>query len=193
MNSYSDIRKLFCRSIGQNRVTFMVPQPEQIDPDDILFHLSQLCRYCGGIKWFSVAEHSFIGSYRADNLRIAREFLIHDFNEYCFGDPPSPTLKAFPDYRQHAHEFQRALNLHFLGYEDLSPEVKIIDNQMCADEQFWIRGIPDEYLNMPHSMNFQAFHMPPSRMYREITLRFLELFPELSYREFLKYKELMVF
>jgi hypothetical protein len=188
-----NIKELFCRSIGHNRVTFMDPKSEQIDPDDILFHLSQLCRYCGGIKWFSVAEHSFMGSYRTSDVRIAREFLIHDFNEFCFGDPPSPTLKAFPDYRDHAHDFQRALNRHFLGYENLSPEVKQIDDQMCADEQFWIRGVPDEYLKIPHSPVFTPFHWAPKRMYLEITNRFLGLFPEFRDREYRKYKELMVF
>lgn len=81
------------------------PLPEQVDFDDMAWHLSRICRFNGGTKdFYSVAEHSTrVASIVCDRAergeaeRLAPAYaLIHDAHEYVLGDDTTVKKEALP-------------------------------------------------------------------------------------------------
>lgn len=143
--------------VGRNcdhLVEFLDPKPEQIHLEDIAYGLAKSCRFQGHIDgWYSTAEHCVLGARRMRNPNLRREFLIHDASEYVFSDLSGPIKALLPDYKKMEGNFQRFLNLIFLGYPELDPSVKEVDKRMCATEQHFMRNapIPDLDGYMPYS------------------------------------------
>ena len=93
-----------CYSGG--RIFPLNPQIEDIHLPDIAHALSNLCRYTGQGRWYSVAEHSVLVSRFASKqcaffsgdkrcITCARWGLIHDAAEAYIGDLNAPTKHQF--------------------------------------------------------------------------------------------------
>ncbi len=140
----------YVRTLSLTKVHFLDPKPEDIVVADIAHGLAGLCRFTAGLKsWYSVAEHSILGSRRIKDREQARQFLIHDAAEYVFGDPASPIMRAVGicPFKAALDNFQFFLNNLFLGYGDLHPSVKQLDRAFCATEMHFIRGQTREQVN----------------------------------------------
>jgi len=73
------------------------PKPDDIRIADIAHALARTCRFNGhGRTFYSVAQHSILGSERLDR-NLARAFLIHDAGEAYLCDLGRRVKGAFPD------------------------------------------------------------------------------------------------
>lgn len=168
--------------VGRNcdhQVEFTDPKIRQIWSEDIALGLAKSCRFQGHIRgWYSTAEHCFIGARLAKNAKLAKEFAIHDASEYVFSDLSAPIKALLPDYKRMEGDFQRFINVMYLGYPELSPETKELDKRLCATEQFVMRAAPITDLDgyMPYNgVRFKRWnHVIAFEMYHELLL---DLFP----------------
>jgi hypothetical protein len=86
------------QTVSGRKIHFLNPSPEEIDITDIAFALSNLCRFNGHVRFYSVAEHSFLVSTRLDEEdKLAG--LLHDAAEAYLSDIPSPIKQYLPEYR----------------------------------------------------------------------------------------------
>ena len=118
------------------RIDLFVPQPEQIEIEDIAHALAHECRYAGHVKeFYSVAQHSVTVS-RLCSPEDALWGLLPDASEACLGDVVKP-LKvsgAFAEYRKLEVRMQAAICSRF-GLPHQEPDsVKRIDKAMVAIE-----------------------------------------------------------
>lgn len=105
------------------------PNPDHIHIEDIAHALSLVCRYNGHIRnHYSVAQHSFIVSQYFHEPRLALAGLLHDSEEYIFGDMVSPLKKRYPDYVKDADHLREVIYTKFGVPLDLYKEIKPIDN-----------------------------------------------------------------
>ncbi len=70
------------------------PRPQDIDILDIAFALSNISRYGGHCRFYSVAEHSYLVSHMVPE-HLALEGLMHDAVEAYLGDIVRPLKQAF--------------------------------------------------------------------------------------------------
>lgn len=83
------------------------PRPEEIDVNDLAWHLASIPRYGGAAKQFySVAQHAVLVSMLVPQEH-AWVALHHEDPEAWLGDLLGPNKKAFPDY----------CNAEFAGWE----------------------------------------------------------------------------
>ena len=84
---------------SNKKVHFLTPIPDEIDIDDIAHHLSNICRFNGGIsKTYSVAEHSLHVS-RLVSPHLALAGLLHDASEAYIGDVVKQQKEHFGNYK----------------------------------------------------------------------------------------------
>lgn len=80
-------------TVSGRRVDLLDPKPEQIDPSDICYALSRLCRFTGHVAGYSVAQHTLLVA-----ANVPREFravaLLHDAAEAYIGDISKPLKSA---------------------------------------------------------------------------------------------------
>lgn len=143
-----------------NRIDFLNPTADQVDIDDIAYHLARTCRYNGHMhEWYSNAEHSLLGSRLAKTPLVAKYFLLHDAAEYVFGDLASPVAAKFNDYRVLRDNFQGFIWRLFIGSDEPPKEVKEIDLRLTASEMFYLRGNDVEDLTAePYPVGTVKFH-----------------------------------
>jgi hypothetical protein len=134
--------------VGPNcdqRVEFLNPKPEQIRLIDIAYGLAKSCRFQGHVPgWYSTAEHCILGTYQLETEELKKQFLLHDAAEYIFSDLSAP-IKVLPElagYKALEHNFERHIFKKYLGYEELDPQIKVVDKRMCATEAIKIRKRP---------------------------------------------------
>lgn len=112
------------------------PRPEDIDVNDIIHALSNLCRFVGHCtSFYSVGQHSVLVS-----LMCAPEDafwgLLHDASEAYLVDVPSP-LKRCPEfefYRKAEAKMMATICDVFGLSRDEPPSVKLADKRMLATE-----------------------------------------------------------
>ena len=172
----------YCTTASGRRVTFLNPKPNQIAFSDIALSLANTIRYQGGLYiHYSNAEHSILGTKYASTFKVQREFLVHDFAEYIFADVPAPVKWVCPEYCALEETFQRFLNKHFLGYEELSPEVKEIDSRITCSEMKVIRGAsPEDLYATPYS-NFKPHMWNSFDALNNLVKLFKEYFPSYNH------------
>lgn len=136
----------YIRSLDGVKITFLNIQPNMIRVRAILLHLAKTCRYHGMVDgWYSNAEHSILCMEQmAPDRELMRAALIHDFGEYITADVAGPVKKLCPDYDKLCNHVQRVMNKHFLGYEELPPQIKEVDKRLTATEQRDLRHSPEE-------------------------------------------------
>ena len=127
------------------------PQPDEIRIQDIAHQLAMTCRWAGAVRlYYSVAEHSVRVSYEVErhvavngdpeHVRLAAlAGLLHDAEEYVFGDMPRP-IKYEPfmsGYRTASAQLRRAIFRRFgvpvEHWEDAV--VKRFDDVLLATEK----------------------------------------------------------
>lgn len=115
---------------------FLDPSPEQIRIEDIAFSLSNQCRFCGHIKFVSVAEHSISVASRL-NYSDQLAGLLHDASEAYLSDIPSPVKDFLPDYFRIEQTVQQAINKKF-GVDTFTQAVKAADRDATYTEAHYL-------------------------------------------------------
>jgi len=112
------------------------PRIEDIDINDIVYSLSNQCRFAGHCtSFYSVAQHSVLVSLMCP-IEDSLWGLLHDASEGFLSDVPSP-LKRTPEF-----EFYRKIEANLMGLicdkfgisRDEPTSVKLVDKRMLATE-----------------------------------------------------------
>lgn len=162
------------------------PSPDSIDIDDIAYALSNLCRFTGHVRFFSVAEHSVLVAGRvAPELRLAA--LLHDASEAYLGDIASPLKYLLPDYKRiearvEACIFDRFNISHRL---DDWAKIKHADQDALLTEAHYL--IPSKGLEWGDwtklfkvEEKFQPHCLPPAQAYRLFMAAYKSITKELE-------------
>lgn len=149
------------------------PRPEDIHIEDIAHHLSNICRFTGGVSTFySVAEHCCMVSDQVPAIyRLAG--LLHDASEAYLSDIASPVkhTKDMAPYREAEDRLSKMILMKFGCATKLPRAVHYADARMLVTEALQLKSPlhPEWY-----------FKVKP---YNGLTLG---LFPFTAKREFLK-------
>lgn len=115
---------------------FLDPRPEDICLEDIAHALSNLCRYTGHGKFYSVAEHSVhVTNYLAltnTQVSLLQAALLHDATEAYVGDMSKPLKTLLPAYDEIESRVADAVAKRFGLQPD--PRIKHADLVMLATE-----------------------------------------------------------
>lgn len=112
------------------------PRAEEIDINDIIHSLSNLCRFAGHpTLFYSVAQHCVLVSLMCDP-QDALWGLLHDASEAYLIDVPSPLKKCpeFAFYREAEANLMAVICDTFKLSRDEPPSVKLADKRMLATE-----------------------------------------------------------
>lgn len=164
-------------------VDIVTPKPEQIRIKDAALSMAKTCRFLGALPgWYSTAEHCILGARKASNLKVARQFMIHDVAEFVFGDIPSPVGRLVPDFKKLIRAFDKVVLFKYCGVEEFDPEVHEIDGKMCASEQRYIRKQSDEHLwTEPYPQaEWYAYRWDWKQAYDAYISAFKYFFPEVK-------------
>lgn len=113
------------------------PKVEDVDVADIIHALSNICRFGGHSKFYSVAQHSVYVSHfcNPENALIG---LLHDFTEAYVGDVVRPLKRGLTDYvvleKRWAEVIGEALGLGD-SLANLPPDVKRADMKLLVTEK----------------------------------------------------------
>lgn len=132
------------------------PRADEVDPVDIVHHLSMTCRYCGAVeRFYSVAEHTLgvlhVGLREAQRRQwpglghIGQHLLLHDAAEAYCHDLIRPIKRSVTGYDE-----VEGLNHHVIcerfdvdGVQHwLSRLIKQADNAMLLAEQAQLMKSP---------------------------------------------------
>lgn len=114
---------------------FIDPQPDQIDIKDIIWGLSNVCRFTGQCtSFYSVAQHSVLVS-RNVPVYDRRAALLHDAAEAYVGDMSGPLKQLCPDYKVIEKRVEAAIFAKFGISTPLPPSVKHADLRLLRTEQ----------------------------------------------------------
>lgn len=123
------------------------PSVDEFELSDIPHNLSHHCRFAGNTKLFyTVAQHSVHCWEMAKSHcpEFTREALMHDAVEALSGagDVARPVKREIPILEEWERRIAEVVH-PLLGIPvDMSPEVKHIDNTMCATEAVWLLPKP---------------------------------------------------
>ena len=105
------------------------PTAPEIDPFDIAFALSNICRFTGHVDFYSVAQHSLLvrdlvklkGGSPVDQLWA----LLHDSAEAYISDLNSPVKRTWglSAYRELENRLLKAIGQRFLGDVEYPPDI----------------------------------------------------------------------
>ncbi|WP_341674990.1 hypothetical protein [Niveibacterium sp. SC-1] len=111
------------------------PQPDMVDIRDIAHALGNLCRFAGHCARFhSVAEHSVgVADLLPPELKL--EGLLHDAAEAYVGDCTQPLKAVLHHYQRIESRIDTVIREHFGLPHGMSPEVKVADLRMLAEER----------------------------------------------------------
>jgi uncharacterized protein len=89
LNIHDTQKGLITTSTGRI-ISLTDPNPQEIDMDDIIDALTNICRFGGQMRQFySVAQHSVL-VYRLAPPELEKEAILHDASEAYLGDVISP-------------------------------------------------------------------------------------------------------
>ncbi len=114
--------------------SYLYPEQNDWDIEDIALSLSHLCRYSGQVqKFYSIAQHCYLVSYAVDQ-KYALDGLLHDGVEAFMVDIPTPLKLLLPDYKvlekKHEAEMFKRFGLEF----PMNPAVHKADREMLVAE-----------------------------------------------------------
>jgi len=131
--------------------SYIDPQPDQIDINDIAHALAMTCRFAGfTLKFYSVAEHSVRVSEVCDP-QDAFAGLLHDAAEAYLTDIPSPAKRLLPDYKALEQRVFCAIARKFGVPSELPAGVKHADGVLLATEARDLCAPGWEYWGLPHA------------------------------------------
>lgn len=108
------------------------PKCEDIDIEDIAWSLSNICRYNGHCKFYSVAEHSIYASQYLS--RYALEGLMHDAAEAYIGDISTPVKQLLPNIKKIEHRILKCIAEKFNLEYPFNNAIKKVDLRLLATE-----------------------------------------------------------
>lgn len=165
------------------------PRVEDVAIEDIAHHLSNLCRFIGGVRiFYSVAQHSVeVSREMAPAIITARGRsaalygLLHDASEAYLMDIPRPLKhdEQFAAYRAAEARLQRVIYHAFdLDQDDEPAHLKAVDRRMLRTEQRDLMP-PAALAERRDDVEPFTFHVTnpwaPSRARWEFLQRFAEL------------------
>lgn len=128
------------------------PTVAMVNIYDITHSLAHQCRFTGHTrKFYSVAQHSYLLSYRVPEDQ-AFSALMHDAHEAYIGDLCAPMKVLLPDYRNLENRIAAVVREKF----DLPPTsdaVKLADRRLCYAELLALFGSPMDYTFNCEPMN----------------------------------------
>ncbi len=123
------------------------PQPDMIDPFDIVKGLSREARFAGQTSHFySVAQHCVLAS-KIVPPAFALEALLHDASEAYIKDIPRPLKQLLPEYRAIEQKLMAAIRHRFGLPAEQSDEVTEADIIMLSTERRDL--MPDDATEWP--------------------------------------------
>lgn len=127
----------FIYTFTGKRFDFVDPRPEMFCIEDIAHALSNICRYTGHGRFYSVAEHSILVSEylqtKGYHWEMCRYGHMHDAVEAYVGDMSKPLKNLLPEYSAIEHRIESRLQKRFkLG--PMRPEIKHADLVLLATE-----------------------------------------------------------
>lgn len=134
------------RTISGRYVNLIVPDPADIDINDIAHGLAMFCRYGGHVAaHYSVAEHSLNVAaqlhrmFGDDALTLAG--LLHDASEAYLGDVVRPLKHSdgMVGYREAEARMEAVIAVRFNLTMTEDPRLKTIDNEILPWEMAMIR------------------------------------------------------
>jgi len=150
-------------------------QPEDIDIEDIIHALSNICRFTGHVKeFYSVAQHcvyvyDYVVITHPDIDDKTRKLaLLHDAAETYLNDMARPVKQGFKNYREVEDRAMGIIARRF----DLSGAdwdvVKHADNVLVSTEGYHLMPGHDRWMNMPTPWdaldNFRCWDPPTARV-----------------------------
>lgn len=109
------------------------PKHEDINIEDIAWSLSNICRYNGHCKFYSVAEHSIYASQYLPS-KYALEGLMHDAAEAYIGDITTPIKQLLPDVKKIEHGILKCIAEKFKFEYPFHKAIKKVDLGLLATE-----------------------------------------------------------
>lgn len=165
----------YLKTVSLRRVHFLNPHPDEIEIEDIAYHLARLPRFAGGtLQWYSVAEHLILcyrlGLHMGACKELLRALLLHDGSEFITGDIPGPLKKYCPGLQSIEDGLTKVINIKYNVDDQWHGIVKSIDDRMYLTECTFLRNDPKP----GHIPNFRF----PSYTPEECERIFLECFNE---------------
>jgi len=112
------------------------PNAGDFDIHDIAHALSNTGRFGGHAdKFYSVAQHCVLGSYKAQYEYTAFEFMLHDASEAYLMDVPSPLKHELPAYEMLELMWEKELSRHYGVSYPFRPEIHRLDLEALATEK----------------------------------------------------------
>lgn len=149
----------YVRTVSLTKVHFMNFNPDEVLIEDMAYHLAGIQRFSGGCRpRLSVAEHLIncmimIAHHRKmpndpKFLKMVQlATLLHDSEEYIFGDLASPIKEQCPDFRKLALDFRYGILQKYGVYEwyvHNERMIKDVDLKMYRTENHFLRNYPQE-------------------------------------------------
>jgi len=149
------------------KIVFLRPRPEEIHLDDIIHHLSHICRFTGATDYpYTVGQHSVLVGrlvkrmlddegvdWSVDYWDQILAALLHDSEEFILNDLSSP-LKACQQgrYQEIAIKLRQVIFSKFdidWGYHNQI--IKDADNTAILIERFYLMPDHSEWPKIPRS------------------------------------------
>lgn len=158
---------------------FLTPRADDVDVRDVAHALGMLCRYGGHSRHFySVAEHSVLVS-RLVRPEHALQGLLHDATEAYIVDVPRPLKHVLEGYKPMEAAHWRVIAERFGVPEELSDDVKRVDNAMLFVEKPQVLGPCSPWMEREWGMGAE-----PDPSMSRVELEFLS--PEEAEKSFLR-------
>jgi len=117
-------------------ISFTDPNVADFDIHDIAHALSNTGRFGGHAdKFYSVAQHCVLGSYKASSDSVAFEFMLHDASEAYLMDVPSPLKHELPAYGMLEVMWEKKLSQYYGVRYPFCREIHRLDLEALATEK----------------------------------------------------------
>lgn len=135
LNRPEIIAKSWVITLSGKRFNILNPDPEAVLLQDIACALARQARFNGHTRFFySVGQHSCLGSEVSPTKDIARHMLFHDATEAYVGDLVSPVKALLPEFEIIESRIHWAIAQKFNLETPLPKVVKQMDRRLLATE-----------------------------------------------------------
>ena len=149
-----------------------------VSVSDVAYALSHLCRYCGHVEFYSVAQHSVLVSL-ACAPEDALWGLLHDAAEAYVADVPGPLKRtpALAGYRAVEDRIQAVIARKFRLPTSQPESVDLADKRLALAEMRDLFPVPrdSDYLRGIEPATERVVPVGPARANRLFLERYVEL------------------